>query len=581
VQQPTTPAGPPAPASAPVPRADSSRQYWADRRLPRAAVAVCTLLSCATALLPQYALAAGRELPVGRMAGLAADAGGQVGGGASHRGTRQGGSCSTSGTTVTCTFTAANTTGGEGSFTVPSGVSAITVSATGAPGGPGGPGFGSIPGATGAVVTGAALSVVQGSTLYAEVGTAGSSGRATAGANPGGTGAGSGGSGDAAGGGGGGASGVQTCSATAPTCTYTGGIGDPRLVVAGGGGSSSSAGGGTGAGPGGAGAQGGGGAGGGFGIGGGGGGAFLGAAGNGTTSGGGAGAVGAGNGGGAGAATAGGGGGGGGTNAFGGGGGGATGGGGGEGSGGGSAARGGSGLTGGGGAGGGGGWFGGGAGGLTGGGGAGSSYAPASSGASAGPAALTATPEVVISYTQPVTTMTGRAFGVRSTGRVTVAATPDTGQISTADASSTLRCTDVRHISAGLDGWDVCAGVVTAPARNTTSATSTANADVKWLMIAAKGLPPVRLGWVDAASRTTCTGSSGRSSIGYLIVGRDPIRITSPRPNTTIHRAGFTLILNEQIPVPGGLTVNAVHLEAPGLDTVIASATSDIHSCHT
>ena len=237
-------------------------------------------------------------------------------------------------------------------------------------------------------------------------------------------------------------------------------------------------------------------------------------------------------------------------------------------------------MTGGGGAGGGGGWFGGGAGGLTGGGGAGSSYAPASSGASAGPAAPTATPEVVISYTQPVTTMTGRAFGVRSTGRITVAATPDTGQISTANASSTVPCADVPPIRAGLGGWGLCAGVVTVPAGKTTSATSTANAGVKRLVIAAHGLPLVRLGWIDAGSRTTCTGSSGRSSIGYLLVGRDLIAITSPHPDTTIHRAGFTLILNEQIPVPGGLTVNAVHLEAPGLDTVIASATSDIHSCH-
>ncbi|MBC3840807.1 hypothetical protein GXW82_12515 [Streptacidiphilus sp. 4-A2] len=222
----------------------------------------------------------------------------------------------------------------------------------------------------------------------------------------------------------------------------------------------------------------------------------------------------------------------------------------------------------------------GGAGGLTGGGGAGSSYAPAASGASAGPAATTATPEVVISYTQPVTTMTGRAFGVRSTGLVTVAATPDTGQISTANASRTFPCADARHIRAGLDGRGLCAGVVTTPAGTSTSASSTANAGVKWLVVAAKGLPPVRLGWVRADSRTTCSGSSGRSSIGYLMVGSYPVAVSSPRPGTIVHRGGLTLVLNEQIPVPGGLTVNAVHLEAPGLDTVIASATSDIHSCH-
>src|SRR5260370_30648799 len=54
-------------------------------------------------------------------------------------------------------------------------------------------------------------------------------------------------------------------------------------------------------------------------------------------------------------------------------------------------------------------------------------------------------------------------------------------------------------------------------------------------------------------------------------------------PNTTIPLGtGNALILNEQIPLKGfdkGLTVNAIHLHASGLDAVVASSQSDISRC--
>jgi hypothetical protein len=63
-----------------------------------------------------------------------------------------------------------------------------------------------------------------------------------------------------------------------------------------------------------------------------------------------------------------------------------------------------------------------------------------------------------------------------------------------------------------------------------------------------------------------------------------PLNINvNPAPNTVVTVLGIiTLVLNEQTPVAGpdqGLTVNALHIEAPGLNVVLASSTSDIGNC--
>ena len=87
---------------------------------------------------------------------------------------------------------------------------------------------------------------------------------------------------------------------------------------------------------------------------------------------------------------------------------------------------------------------------------------------------------------------------------------------------------------------------------------------------------------VQAFSTTNCTGSYGKTTIGSLTVaGKKLVNIT-PAPNTPIDVPGVVhVVLNEQVPVPGGLRVNAIHVTASalGLDVVISSATSDIHDC--
>ncbi|MFD1273277.1 hypothetical protein ACFQ51_20680 [Streptomyces kaempferi] len=114
---------------------------------------------------------------------------------------------------VTVTFNA----GADQPFTVPSGVTQLTVTATGAAG-QNGPSGGT--GGNGATVTGTVTVPPSTTTLYVNVGTGGAQRRI----------------GDY-GRCGGGSSDVRTCSSAGPGCTLTGVPGtDPRLIVAGGGG---------------------------------------------------------------------------------------------------------------------------------------------------------------------------------------------------------------------------------------------------------------------------------------------------------------------------------------------------------
>ncbi|MBV9810545.1 MAG: Ig-like domain repeat protein [Solirubrobacterales bacterium] len=135
-----------------------------------------------------------------------------------------------SSTAISCTYSA---TGGEQTYTVPSGVDAVTVTAVGAPGGPGG---GAIlahgAGGHGAAVTATVPLSPGTTTLYVEVGGAGGAGTLypqRGGTAPGGFN--SGGS-SLVGGGGGGASDVRTCSIGVCDPAST----DSRLLAAGGGG---------------------------------------------------------------------------------------------------------------------------------------------------------------------------------------------------------------------------------------------------------------------------------------------------------------------------------------------------------
>ena len=131
------------------------------------------------------------------------------------------GAFSSAGPMDTCTY---SSTGGEDTFTAPSGVSAVTVRAVG---GPGGFSVWYTLGGYGAAVTATLPVSAETSTLYVEVGGSAGYYDGTGGFNGGGTSF----SGEA--GGGGGASDVRTCSRSACSDLSSD---DTRLVVAGGGG---------------------------------------------------------------------------------------------------------------------------------------------------------------------------------------------------------------------------------------------------------------------------------------------------------------------------------------------------------
>jgi hypothetical protein len=175
--------------------------------------------------------------------------------------------------------------------------------------------------------------------------------------------------------------------------------------------------------------------------------------------------------------------------------------------------------------------------------------------------------------------MTGRAYGLASSGLVGISPTPDTGQVSTASAA-TVAPPCVATISGLISAHTLCARVDTA----VNPGSSAAAASVQDARIGVLGVPAIQVGLVQSASRTTCGGSTGDVTITSITVGGIPVNVNvHPGPNTTVNVLGVSLTFNEQLPVPGadkGLTVNAVHIRALGLlDVVLASATSDIHNC--
>lgn len=176
--------------------------------------------------------------------------------------------------------------------------------------------------------------------------------------------------------------------------------------------------------------------------------------------------------------------------------------------------------------------------------------------------------------------LTGRAFGLSSSGLVGIPPVPDTGQIATA-AAGTFGPPCVVRISGLISADTLCAKVVTS----LNPGTSTASASVQDATIGVLGVPTIKVGLVQTSSTTTCAGSSGDATVTSLSVGGIPVNVNlHPGANTTVNVLGVTIILNEQTAVPGadqGLTVNAVHIKALGLlDVVLASSTSDIHNCN-
>ena len=85
---------------------------------------------------------------------------------------------------------------------------------------------------------------------------------------------------------------------------------------------------------------------------------------------------------------------------------------------------------------------------------------------------------------------------------------------------------------------------------------------------------------VEAHSQATCGGVSGSSVVTGLTFGGTSIAVTG-QPNQTVSIGALaTLVINEQIVVPGAqdITVNALHLTlGTGEQVILSSAHSDIN----
>jgi von Willebrand factor type A domain-containing protein len=188
------------------------------------------------------------------------------------------------------------------------------------------------------------------------------------------------------------------------------------------------------------------------------------------------------------------------------------------------------------------------------------------------------------SATAKLVYMTGQAFAAKVKAlNLLNLIVADTGPVKTPSASSIAKSTiSLSTPIVSANGLGASVTTTLAPGK------SVAEGHVADITVAAPLLALIKAKVISATSQSTCAGSSGTTTIERLQVG--PLVVVSssltPAPNSTISLpGGGKVVLNEQIPGPGELTVNAVHVTLPGplgllgVDLVLASARSDIHNC--
>lgn len=202
-----------------------------------------------------------------------------------------------------------------------------------------------------------------------------------------------------------------------------------------------------------------------------------------------------------------------------------------------------------------------------------------------------------------VATFAGDAFYLSSSATGTVPLVYYTGQASAltgtllttsvfdlADTGSQTRPDDLTN---SVNTVDFTSALITGNALTasltTKDGTSHALASVANLTIGVPLLPAIVLQGVDASSTSACLGATGGVTIaslavgGRVLIGPGSGLGTAPPPNTTLSIGLVTIVLNQQLPVPGasqGLQVNGVHITIPGVaNVIVSSARSDIHNC--
>ncbi|NBM15772.1 choice-of-anchor P family protein [Streptomyces sp. GC420] len=180
---------------------------------------------------------------------------------------------------------------------------------------------------------------------------------------------------------------------------------------------------------------------------------------------------------------------------------------------------------------------------------------------------------------------TGRAYGVQAhvdligVPLLEIDPQPDTGNVRTADATTTDTPCSAEYTSPLLAVQKLCPKVTTALAPGNVTATST----VAQARIGLPGVPLIEVSGLTATSGSECGKATGSTTLTLKIAGV-PVTVSGD-PNTEIPLVGGgRLIVNEQLPSAGadaGLKVNGVHLVLPadGGEVVLASANSAMHNC--
>ncbi len=175
--------------------------------------------------------------------------------------------------------------------------------------------------------------------------------------------------------------------------------------------------------------------------------------------------------------------------------------------------------------------------------------------------------------------MEGRATGVDATTPAGTTIVSDTGEVSTAGASTTEdEAADVNQPP--FRGRLLATRVVTG------GASAAAESSAAQITLTIAGTPIVAR-TLTARSSATCTGSSGAVTIAFLQVGSTVVvdGPVSPDPNTTITVPGVaTVVLNQQTTADGtsshSRAVRAIRIVIPGVaDISMVTARAGVHDC--
>lgn len=178
--------------------------------------------------------------------------------------------------------------------------------------------------------------------------------------------------------------------------------------------------------------------------------------------------------------------------------------------------------------------------------------------------------------------LTGRAIALHVQSAVASQDFGDTGYVSTGTA--TYVTNSAESVTAGPT-LPVTASVLNGTVITYVSGPRRSYAEASVASVVVAVGPGVQASGVVAKSTTNCGGSTGETDIASLTIAGVPVNVNVIPPNTVIPLVGGgSVTLNEQIATSTAtsrvLTVNAIHVQAPGqVDVVVSSATSDIHRC--